>query len=819
MSPRLKKKKPAEQDTFGAEILDALKLDGLDLPVVPLRDNFILPGGVMPILLARSASLDAVNHALYNTFGVVALLLQKDPGIEEVTPDDVYHYGVLAHIKSFNELPNGVSKALVEAFAVVKMSFDAKQEESFLIGSNSVPSFTTFKNEKSVRQKMKHSLELFDEFLELRPDIAQGILQALSVEDHPFFFYYFMLSILPVAASSKQEVLEYTDIHDAAAFVDSILEESLRVIRMRGNIQDEVRQKLQKNQRQFMLKEELRRLQDELGDPFEKEDPEIRLLNDKISAKNFPPNIQEKLDEELERLEMLHQSSPEYSVIRSYIDWFLALPFHEYTQDHLELTKVRRVLNSNHYGLDKVKERILEHVAVLKLADASSAPILCLVGPPGVGKTTLAHSIADALGRNYIRISLGGVRDESEIRGHRRTYIGSMPGRIIQALRRSKSMNPLILLDEIDKMSGDFRGDPASALLEVLDAEQNHEFSDHYMEVGIDLSNVLFLATANVESAIPEPLRDRMEVVRLSGYHSYEKEQILQKHLYPKVCERNGLNTEQFTLAEGVGYKLIREYTREAGVRDLQRFADTLARKRAREVVGKKKFVPQIEESQLKKYLGSAPFRPESLANGKRPGLVTGLAWTPVGGEILHLECTLLSGRGKISLTGTLGDVMKESAHIALTLVRERLLRYGVDPAIVRKTDIHIHVPEGAIPKDGPSAGTGLTLLLLSAFTRQALPGDVAFTGEVSLTGRVRPVGGIPEKVIAAKEAGIKKVFLPIDNIGDLEELPAKARQGVRFNGVDHVDDLIKRFFKKAKKNSVVQNKSNTENTEVQVDF
>jgi ATP-dependent Lon protease len=569
---------------------------------------------------------------------------------------------------------------------------------------------------------------------------------------------------------------------------------------MMVKVQQNVRQKMAQQQKEWFISEQIRQLQDELdGENGNSSEPD-QLLK-KIKAKKFSAAIQEKLEEEIGRMKLMQPTSPEYAVSRNYLDWFLNLPYGEYTDTVLNMKKVKSELDSKHFGLDKVKERIMEYVAVLKLTGTERrAPILCLVGPPGVGKTTLVESIANAMQRNFVRITLGGVRDEAEIRGHRRTYIGAMPGRFIQALRRAKCMNPIILLDEIDKMASDFRGDPASAMLEVLDPEQNHDFTDHFMEVGLDLSRVLFIATANSEAEIPEALRDRLEMVRLPGYYPHEKLQIASKYLVPRICERTGIeNGKDVAFDDDVIAKVIREWTREAGVRELERTLENVVRHRAKDKVMGKKYKAEVNEKTLQDYLGAPRYLDNQLPAAGRPGVIVGLAWTSVGGEILPIECMLLPGKGTLLMTGKLGDVMKESAQIALSLVRERLDRFGIDPNIVKKTDIHIHVPEGAVPKDGPSAGIALTLCLLSAFTKQPVSPEIAFTGEVSLTGACLAIGGLNEKALAALQAGVKTLRLPAQNQKDVNELPAPAKKGLKIYTHKHIDEIIKVLFKAKK--------------------
>lgn len=769
-----------------------------EYPVIPLRDQILFPGIAMPLLVGRAASMLALEQARLSQ-DMLLVVLQKDSDQDDPGAEHLFSVGICVRVQSVAMLPNGLSKVLVSGLAPVRLEAIQSRKDCLYATARCIAMDLTI-SEKELQKQMQATRDLFGSFAEIAGDVPAEFLTHLATLQHPLEFYYALAPFLRCSLEQKQEILECSTVDGVADLVNSLLYTFLQTNETKHKVEHTVRHRMQQNQREWLLNEQIRVLQEELGHGGEGSSGDYALLDKRIREKKLPPAVEEKVREELDRLPMLHQSAPEYAVVRNYIDWFLALPFNEYTQDCLQIKRVAAELDKNHYGLEKVKERTLEHVAVLKLSKDKQTPILCLVGPPGVGKTSLASSIAAALNRNYFRITLGGVRDESEIRGHRRTYIGSMPGRFIQALRRAKSMNPLILLDEIDKMSSDFRGDPASALLEVLDPEQNHEFIDHFMEVGVDLSRVLFLATANVESDIPLPLRDRMEVVRLTGYRTEEKLHIAIKHLLPRVCQRNGLELgNQIALDTQVLENIVREHTREAGVRELERCIDRVCRKRAREIVEKKKYQTAIQPTDLGKYLGVPPFTRGLLAEKSRPGLITGLAWTSLGGEILQIECTLLSGKGRMVLTGTLGDVMKESAQIALTLVRERARRFGVDPDIFRRTDIHIHIPEGAIPKDGPSAGIGLTLALLSAFTRQMVAPQVAFTGEVSLTGRLHAIGGLPEKSMAALEAGVSTLYLAEENRKNVAELPLSVRKGLKICHTSHIDEIIGALFKPVK--------------------
>jgi ATP-dependent Lon protease len=769
-------------------------------PLLPLRDAIVFPHTTRRILVGRDISLRALEYAESHD-GEIILSAQKNIEQEEIENPmlDLYSVGILAHVSNVTPFPNGCVKVVLEGEQVVDLRSIATKDNYLTVTvSAHKPSITAA--DKTPR--FETVLTQFKEY-SLHRNISEGMVDALFTMDSQINAFYGMIPFMQISMDERQRLLEIGDIDELAERLVEIMQVAADTDTMMVKVQQNVRQKMAQQQKEWFISEQIRQLQDELdGDSGNASEPD-QLLK-KIKAKKFSAAIQEKLEEEISRMRLMQPTSPEYAVSRNYLDWFLTLPYGEYTDTVLNMKKVKSELDSKHFGLDKVKERIMEYVAVLKLTGTERrAPILCLVGPPGVGKTTLVESIAHAMQRNFVRITLGGVRDEAEIRGHRRTYIGAMPGRFIQALRRAKCMNPIILLDEIDKMASDFRGDPASAMLEVLDPEQNHDFTDHFMEVGLDLSRVLFIATANSEGEIPEALRDRLEIVRLPGYYPHEKLQIASKYLLPRICERTGVKLEeQVSFDEATVNAVMRGWTREAGVRELERTLESVVRHRAKEIVMGKKFKPEITDKQLQEYLGAPRFLDSQLPEPGRPGIVTGLAWTSVGGEILPIECMLLSGKGQIIMTGKLGDVMKESAQIAVSLVRERLHRFGIDPAIVKKTDIHIHVPEGAVPKDGPSAGIALTLCLLSAFTKIPVPPDIAFTGEVSLTGACLAIGGLNEKALAALQAGVKTLRLPAQNKKDVDELPAPAKKGLKIYTHKHIDEIVKILFvqKKAKK-------------------
>jgi ATP-dependent Lon protease len=768
-------------------------------PVVPLQKFVMFPRMGTRLSFDRQITLNALRH-IDESKGFVICLLQKNREVEVPREDELYQVGILAYVKGVSGTPNNL--LLVNLFGVLpvdiaQMSFNDKENDRYF-SATAKPRFLDFKDKKLSKALAENMLVSMEQYVKTQhnlPDNLKDILKGMPPEERCLIAH----SFLRLSDDEHQGILESACLEEMYAKVDLAINTALEVHRIISLNRQQVEIKMQRSQREYMLQEQISQLQKEL-DEINANEQDNENFSKKAREQKFPPAIKEKFDEEMARLKLLNPMNPEYTVVRNYIDWLLALPFGIYTEDVLDIKRATDSLDSKHFGLEKVKERILEHIAVLQMAEKLKnkdvkSPILCLVGPPGVGKTTLAMSIANAMNRNLARISLGGVHDDAEIRGHRRTYIGSMPGRIVQALRKAKSMNPLILLDEIDKMSKDFRGDPASAILEVLDPEINTEFNDHFMEIGIDLSRVFFVATANTPDGIPAALYDRMEIVRIPGYLHFEKGHIARDFLIPKILKQNSLTAKQFKVADSAINGILREYTREAGVRELERKLETMARKRAMELVSKKKFAPQIAQKLLSTYLGVPDFAGPRLIDEKRAGITTGLAWTPVGGDVLHIECILLPGKGKLQLTGHLGDVMKESAQIALSLVRERAKKYKIPEDKFRKSDIHLHFPEGATPKDGPSAGIAITIAMLSTFTGTLISPFVAFTGEVSLIGRLIAIGGLKEKSLAALDSGVKKLFLPKDNQKNVEDLPELVKKGLEINMYTHIDEVIEQLF------------------------
>lgn len=763
------------------------------LPVLPLKDTIIFPYVIYPLLIGREASIKAVQEALLHE-KLILLVAQKDLLKENPSRLDLYRVGVVARILQILKLPNGLVKVLVEGLirARVKRFFSNKGE--FLKARfEIVPEIekVTAKNEAALR----HVISQFKEYVLLNRDIPDELLLSIESIHNVQRISDFIAAHVTKRLEEKQHLLEAFSVEDELLMLAEMLQVEKNILQIEKDIDDQIRQRMQGSQRNFYLQEQLRVIRQELGEEDEGYS-ELKSLEAKIEKAKLPNEAQERATEELSKLRYTPPMSPEYTVIRNYLDWLLVMPWHKKTKDNLDLIIAKRILDEDHYGLSKPKERILEHLAVMKLMKKVKGPILCFVGPPGVGKTSLGKSIARALNRQFVRISLGGIRDEAEIRGHRRTYIGSLPGRIIQSLKKVGTKNPVFLLDEIDKMSMDFRGDPSAALLEVLDPEQNKTFSDHYFEVEFDLSEVLFITTANVRHNIPVPLVDRMEVIDLPGYMEYDKLEIALRHLMPKQLSENGLKSKNIKFADSAIFSIIRHYTREAGVRNLERNISNVCRKVAKKIVlnrPKKNFL--ISSRSLAKYLGVPKYSEKKAEEMDQIGSATGLAWTEFGGEILQIEVTIMKGKSGLTLTGKLGDVMKESGQAALSFIRTNTDLFGIKVDFFYGHEIHVHVPEGAIPKDGPSAGITIAVAMISAITQKSIAKEIAMTGEITLRGNVLPIGGLTEKLLAARRSGIKKVLIPAKNKKDLEEIPPRVLKGIELIFVNSMMEVLDQAF------------------------
>jgi ATP-dependent Lon protease len=759
------------------------------VPMLPLRDIVIFPQMVVPLFIGRERSIHALEYAMGQE-KFILLCTQKDPRKDEPRESEIYRLGTLASILQLLRLPDGTVKVLIEGKARAQVRQFLANPQFFQVEAEEIPeSWEVTPETEALRRAV---VAAFETYAKLNKKVPQEALQALSGLDEPARLADSVAGHLAVKTEEKQGLLETLDGTRRLEKVLSLINRENEILQIEGRIKNRVKKQMEKTQREYYLNEQMRAIQKEMG---EKEDlkGEIQELEKRIRKKKMSAEATTKVKHELKKLKLMSPMSAEATVSRNYIDWLLSLPWYEKTRDHHDLGEAERILEEDHYGLEKPKERILEHLAVQSLVKKMKGPILCLVGPPGVGKTSLAKSVARALGRNFVRLSLGGVRDEAEIRGHRRTYIGALPGKIIQSLRKAKTNNPVFCLDEVDKMSMDFRGDPSAALLEVLDPEQNFAFNDHYLDVDYDLSEVMFITTANNLYGIPAPLQDRMEIIRLPGYTEVEKLHIAEKFLIPKQCKANGLNLENIQFSENAVLTLIRQYTREAGVRNLERELASIIRKVAREVACKgRDHHVKVSSQAVAKYLGVPKFRFGRTEEKDEVGLTTGLAWTEFGGELLQTEVVVVPGRGKLLITGKLGEVMQESAQAALSYVRSKAESLGLPADFYRKIDIHVHVPEGAIPKDGPSAGITIGTSIVSALLKVPVKRDVAMTGEITLRGRVLPIGGLKEKIIAAHRHQIKQVLIPRDNEKDIKEIPARILKAVELVPVDHMDEVLK---------------------------
>lgn len=758
------------------------------LPLLPLRGLLVFPSMVLHIDVGRSKSIAALEKAMMGD-QIILLASQKKLGVEDPKADDIYRIGTKAKVKQMLKLPNGTIRVLVEGLKRAEIVKFEESEDDYIVNIQTLTEVVGEKHEQEAL--MRSLLSQFEHYLKLTRKGTKETYASVADIEEPGRLADIVASHMKLKIKDKQAILETLDTKERLKQLISLISNEKKVLNLEKKIGQRVKTSMEKTQKEYYLREQLKAIQTELGES-EGKAGEVGQLKEKIEQAGMPENILKVAEKELDRYEKIPQSSAESSIIRNYLDWLIALPWVDKTEDTIKIDYAQEVLDNDHYGLEKVKERILEYLAVKKLTDSIKGPILCLVGPPGVGKTSLAKSVANSINRNFARISLGGIRDEAEIRGHRRTYVGAMPGRIIQGMKKVKTINPVFLLDEIDKMSNDFRGDPSSAMLEVLDPEQNNQFSDHYIEETYDLSNVLFIATANNMNTIPAPLRDRMEVISISGYTELEKLEIAKEHLLPKQLKENGLKKSDMQVRDDALLKLIRTYTREAGVRGLERQLATLCRKAAKVIISDEQKRVIVTVKRLEELLGKPIFRYGMMEQIDQVGTATGLAYTSAGGDTLSIEVSHYPGKGKLILTGKLGEVMQESAQAAFSYIRSRTKELQIDPDFHEKYDIHIHVPEGATPKDGPSAGITMATALVSALTGRAVKKEVAMTGEITLRGRVLPIGGLKEKSLSAHRAGITTIIIPSENEKDTEDIPESVRAELTYISVSHLDEVLK---------------------------
>ncbi|MCR4428618.1 MAG: endopeptidase La [Caldiserica bacterium] len=767
-----------------------------EAPLLPLRNVVVFPHMIIPLTVGREKTTKSLEEAVQKD-RLIILVTQKEESIEDPGPNDVFDVGVGAEILRLLKMPDGTFSAVVEGICRVKIEEFLQTSPSYKVKFRYLPE--VYQPSKSLEALMRMVVEQFENYARLSKRVSSEATVAIMNVDNPNQLADLIAANMVLSIKEKQEILEITDVYSRLEKIGEVLSKELEVLELAKKLEDRVKTSVEKSQKEYFLREQMKAIQQELGEKDEKL-AEIEAYRAKMEKVNPPPAVREKVEEELSRLEKMPPMVAESTVVRTYLDWLLDLPWSLETPDKLDLKEAEKILEEDHYGLKEPKERILEFLAVRHLSGKVKSPILCFVGPPGVGKTSLAKSIARAMGRKFVRMSLGGVRDEAEIRGHRRTYVGALPGRIIQGMKNAGSKNPVFLLDEIDKLGTDFRGDPSAALLEALDPEQNHSFSDHYIEVPFDLSKVLFITTANVLHTIPPALLDRMEVISLPGYTELEKVKIAERFLIPKQLEANGLSPDDLKVNEGAILRIIREYTREAGVRNLEREISNICRKVARAKVENRDFSGVIVTSKtVPQYLDIPRFHYESAEKQDEVGVATGVGVSEYGGDIMPIEVALVKGKGELLLTGQLGDVMKEAARAAITYVRSRAKELGIDENFYRQMDIHIHVPAGAIPKEGPSAGIAMGTALVSALTGKPVRKDVAMTGEITLRGRVLPIGGVREKVLAAHRAGIKTMILPEANKKELEKLPPIVKRSMKFVLVNHMDEVLKEALLKKK--------------------
>ncbi|HEX3010605.1 MAG TPA: endopeptidase La [Syntrophomonadaceae bacterium] len=763
--------------------------------MLPLRGMLVFPYTVIHLDVGRKKSITAIEEAMLESKEIF-LATQREAQTDEPEDEDIYEVGTVAEIRQILKMPGGTMRVLVEGLRRGSIEHYISHEPYIKVEIREFENDLSGKNAE-VEALMRTLIYQFEQYVRMSKKIPpETVVSVVGIEE-PGRLADVIASHLSLRINEKQNILEALDVVKRLEYLCELLAKEMEVLELERKINIRVRKQMEKTQKEYYLREQMKAIQKELGDKDDRTS-EVEELKEKIEKANLPKDTHEKAFKELERLEKMPPMVAEAVVVRNYLDWLLSLPWSVETRDRLDLGLAEKILDEDHYGLEKPKERILEYLAIRKLAKRMKGPILCLVGPPGVGKTSLGKSVARSLGRKFVHMSLGGVRDEAEIRGHRRTYVGSMPGRILQSMKQAGSKNPVFLLDEIDKMSMDFRGDPSAALLEVLDPEQNFNFTDHYLEIPFDLSKVMFITTANSMYNIPRPLLDRMEIIEISGYTEEDKVHIAEGYLIPKQIKEHGLKTGNISFSEGAIRKIIREYTREAGVRSLERQIASICRKVAREVVKDRSYHVAISTNSITKYLGAERFHYGTAEKQSQVGVCTGLAWTEAGGDILSIEVALVKGKGgQLTLTGKLGDVMKESAQASLTYVKTRAEELGISQDVLDKYDIHLHVPEGAIPKDGPSAGITIATALASAMSGIPVKNTVAMTGEITLRGRVLPIGGLKEKILAAHRAGIETVIIPLENKKDLEEVPANVKRKMKYIFVSHMDEVLEHSLDK----------------------